>query len=86
MRNFRAVCTNFSRKRVDAASSSNDIETLGHISRVLSANETALDLVSLHVEVSALVSSALAVAEDYNCEAVGASGTHWNVCVVMVPR
>jgi hypothetical protein len=85
-RNSRATCTNVGRKRLDVASSSSDIETLGHISRVLSADETALDLVSLHVEMSALVASVLAVAEDYNCETVGASGTHWNVCVVMAPR
>ena len=64
-------CTNFSCKRFHTASSSLDVETLGHISRVLSANETALDLISLHVELSALVSSALAFVEEYDCEAVG---------------
>ncbi|KAI0307798.1 hypothetical protein B0F90DRAFT_1813191 [Multifurca ochricompacta] len=58
-------------KRFDIASSNGDVETLGHISRILSANETAMDLVSLHVELSSLVSSALAVAEEYDCEAVG---------------
>lgn len=59
------------RKRFDTASSSFDVETLGHISRVLAANETALDLVSLHVELSALVSGALAVVEEYDFEVVG---------------
>jgi mediator of RNA polymerase II transcription subunit 5 len=50
-----------------------DVETLGYISRVLSANEIALDLVSLHVELPALVSCALAFVEEYDCEAVGTS-------------
>ncbi|KAH8988871.1 hypothetical protein EDB92DRAFT_2089586 [Lactarius akahatsu] len=59
------------RKRFDTASSSFDVDTLGHISRVLAANETALDLVSLHVELSALVSGALAVVEEYDFEVVG---------------
>ncbi|KAH9968968.1 hypothetical protein BC827DRAFT_300252 [Russula dissimulans] len=59
------------RKRFQTASSSLDVETLGHISRILSANEAALDLVSLHVEVSALVSCALGFVEEYDCEAVG---------------
>ena len=81
MGNYRSPCTNCPRKRVDAASSSIDIETLGHISRVLSANETALDLVSLHVEVSILVSSTLAVVEDYSCDTVGASGKRRRVSV-----
>ncbi|KAF8271400.1 hypothetical protein EI94DRAFT_1720523 [Lactarius quietus] len=58
-------------KRFDTASSSFDVETLGHISRVLAANETALDLVSLHVDLSALVSGALAVVEEYDFEVVG---------------
>ncbi|KAH9082083.1 hypothetical protein EDB83DRAFT_2310327 [Lactarius deliciosus] len=57
--------------RFDTASSSFDVETLGHISRVLAANETALDLVSLHVELSALVSGALVVVEEYDFEVVG---------------
>lgn len=61
------------KKRVHAASSSLDVETLGHISRVLSTNEAALDLVSLHVELPALVSCALGFVEEYDCEAVGTS-------------
>ena len=52
------------------------METLGHISRVLAANETALDLVSLHIELSALVSGALAVVEGYDFEVVG---TFWSL-------
>lgn len=66
-------CTDSSCQRFQSASSSLDVETLGHISRILSANETAMDLVSLHVEVSMLVSSALAFVEEYDCEAVGTS-------------
>jgi hypothetical protein len=58
-------------KRFHTASSSLDVETLGHVSRILSANDAALDLVSLHVELSTLVSSALAFVEEYDCEAVG---------------
>lgn len=58
-------------KRFLTASSILDVETLGHISRILSANDAALDLVSLHVELSTLVSSALAFVEEYDCEAVG---------------
>jgi mediator of RNA polymerase II transcription subunit 5 len=61
----------FSCKRFHTASSSLDVETLGHVSRILSANDAALDLVSLHVELSTLVSSALAFVEEYDCEAVG---------------
>ena len=73
----RLVChshtahTNFDRKRFDTASSSFDVDTLGHISRVLAANETALDLVSLHVELSALISGAVAVVEEYDFEVGG---------------
>ena len=64
--------TNFGWKRFDTASSSSfDVENLGHMSRVLTANETALDLVSLHVELSALVSGALSVVEEYDFEVVG---------------
>jgi hypothetical protein len=58
-------------KRFHTASSSLDVETLGHISRILSTNDAALDLVSLHVELSTLVSSALAFVEEYDIEAVG---------------
>jgi len=62
-------------KRFHAASSASslDVETLGHISRVLSVNDAALDLVSLHIELPALVSSALAFVEEFDCEAVGTS-------------
>ncbi|KAI0274635.1 hypothetical protein BC834DRAFT_2384 [Gloeopeniophorella convolvens] len=59
------------RKRFDVASSNSEIETLGHISRILSANEAALDLVSLHTGLSPLVSGALALVEGYDGEAVG---------------
>lgn len=58
-------------KRFHTASSSLDVETLGHVSKILSTNDAALDLVSLHVELSTLVSSALAFVEEYDCEAVG---------------
>ena len=64
-------CADFVYKRFQVASSTFDVETLGHISRVLSANEAALDLVSLHVELPTLVASALAFVEEYDCEAVG---------------
>ena len=61
----------FGCKRFHTASSSLDVESLGHVSRILSVNDAALDLVSLHVELSTLVSSALAFVEEYDCESVG---------------
>jgi hypothetical protein len=64
-------CADFCYKRFQTASSSLDVEALGHISRVLSANEAALDLISLHVELPTLVASALGFLEEYDCEAVG---------------
>ena len=71
VKNFTIQSADFSCKRFQTASSSLDVETLGHVSRILSANDAALDLVSLHVELSTLVSSALAFVEEYDCEAVG---------------
>lgn len=82
MNRFDTARTNFDCKRFDTASSSFDVETLGHISRVLAANETALDLVSLHVELSALVSGALAVVEEYDFEVVGTLWSYRGVSVV----
>ena len=76
----------FDGKRFDTASSSFDVETLGHISRILAANETALDLVSLHVELAALVSGALAVVEEYDFEVVGTFWSYRRVFVIMASQ
>jgi hypothetical protein len=81
---LNTVRTNFDYKRFDTASSSFDVETLGHISRVLAANETALDLVSLHVELSALVSGALAVVDEYDFEVVGTFWSYRSVSEVVM--
>jgi hypothetical protein len=48
-----------------------ELETLGHLSKILYTHEHALEILSLHVRLSDLVAHALAVLEDYDCESVG---------------
>jgi mediator of RNA polymerase II transcription subunit 5 len=48
-----------------------DIESLGHLSKILYLHEEALDIISLHVKVSDLISLAVQFLEEYDCETVG---------------
>ncbi|GBE78206.1 hypothetical protein SCP_0110890 [Sparassis crispa] len=48
-----------------------DIESLSHLCRILSANEPALDILSLHIKIPQLVTHALAYVDDYDFETIG---------------
>ncbi|KAI0313725.1 mediator complex subunit Med5-domain-containing protein [Amylostereum chailletii] len=59
------------RKCFTASVTNFDIETLSQFARLLYSNEFAADIVSLHVPMRELLSHALAIFEDYDCETVG---------------
>lgn len=48
-----------------------DVEMPSRLSKLLNSHEDALDVVSLHVKMSELLSYALAFLADYDCETVG---------------
>ena len=54
-----------------SSSSSSDLESLGHLCKVLYTHEHALEIIALHVKLADVVACALAVIEDYDCETVG---------------
>ncbi|KAI0348474.1 hypothetical protein BDW22DRAFT_1350685 [Trametopsis cervina] len=58
-------------KRFISAAAAADLESLGHLSKVLYTHEHALEIISLHVKLTELLAHALAVIEDYDCESVG---------------
>ena len=48
-----------------------DMESLGHLCKVLYTYEPALEILSLHVRLGDIVAQALIIIEDYDCETVG---------------
>ena len=48
-----------------------DAESLGLICKMLTMQEMALDMLSLHTKIVDLVAHALAFIDDYDCETVG---------------
>ncbi|EKM61173.1 uncharacterized protein PHACADRAFT_134473 [Phanerochaete carnosa HHB-10118-sp] len=66
-----AAFADIAKKRFKSYSSSNDIESLGHMCKILYSHEHSLEILSLHVTIQDLLSRALAIVEDYDCETVG---------------
>ncbi|KZT72740.1 hypothetical protein DAEQUDRAFT_743398 [Daedalea quercina L-15889] len=58
-------------KRFTSLSQPSDVESLSHICKVMCRCEPAVDIVSIHVSLRELLSSALAFVEGYDCETVG---------------
>ncbi|KAI0094740.1 mediator complex subunit Med5-domain-containing protein [Irpex rosettiformis] len=58
-------------KKFLSAAPSLDLETLGHVCKILYTHEHALEIVSLYVRLSELMASALTIIQDYDCESVG---------------
>ncbi|KAI0704950.1 hypothetical protein BC835DRAFT_1261628 [Cytidiella melzeri] len=58
-------------KRFLSSAISSDLESLGHLSKLLYTHEHALEILSMHARLFDLVAHALAIIEDYDCESVG---------------
>ncbi|KAI0788572.1 mediator complex subunit Med5-domain-containing protein [Abortiporus biennis] len=65
------ACAEVIRKRFISAATSLDVEALSEICKMLYLHPHAIDIVALHVKLSDLLASALAIVEDYDCETVG---------------
>ena len=50
-----------------------DVESLGHICKILYTYEHAMEIVALHVRITDLLFSSLQFLEEYDCETVGMS-------------
>ena len=48
-----------------------DVESLGHLCRMLYSHDFFLDLIALHVRFTDLIAHALVIMERYDCETVG---------------
>ncbi|GJE87594.1 mediator complex subunit Med5-domain-containing protein [Phanerochaete sordida] len=82
-----ATFANVAKKRFKSYSTANDIESLGHMCKILYSHESSLEILSLHVTIQDLLCRALAIIEDYDCETVGdpqAAVTHYGSVVLFV--
>ncbi|KIJ68368.1 hypothetical protein HYDPIDRAFT_124791 [Hydnomerulius pinastri MD-312] len=59
------------RKRFSSHSRSPDLEVLSHLTKTLYAHDFALDILSLHLKITDLISEALELLYEYDCETVG---------------
>ncbi|TFY83598.1 hypothetical protein EWM64_g422 [Hericium alpestre] len=59
------------RKRFETLAASYEIDGLGHLAKILYLNDTALDILSLHIPLSGLLSRSVALIDSYDCESVG---------------
>ncbi|THH20641.1 hypothetical protein EW146_g766 [Bondarzewia mesenterica] len=62
-------------QRFTVLATSWDVDSLGHLAKILHTNEAALDIVSLHIKISDLIVRAVALLDQYDCETVGDPGT-----------